>query len=92
MNREYIEYVKDACENGMTAYEIQYLFNDIMQKTNTKKGKRVLKLFAQGIGKSKKNIMINKASISQNIDSYQGKLNPQQSTQIQKTFGTFKQQ
>ena len=91
MNREYIGYVKDACQNGMNPDEVQYLFNDIMTKTNTRKGKKVLKLFAQGIGKAKKRVMVNKTNMNPTINQNQ----PQQVTivlpQMQKTIGTFKQ-
>ena len=57
MNRAYLEYVKDACENGMSKEEVQYLFNDIYRKSDTKQGKKVLRLFSKGIGKAKKNVL-----------------------------------
>ena len=54
MSREYMGYVTDACKNGMTGEEVTNLFNEIYQKSNTKKGKKVLRLFAKGIGSTKK--------------------------------------
>ncbi|MBQ9071819.1 MAG: hypothetical protein IJY25_01510 [Bacilli bacterium] len=60
MQRDYINYVNQACKEGMKPEEVQSLFNDIYTKANTKQGKRVLRLFAKGIGKAKKNSLINK--------------------------------
>ena len=59
MQRDYLNYVKDACTNGMTASEMQYLFNDLYTKSDTKTGKRVLRLFARGIGRAKQNTLDN---------------------------------
>ena len=70
MQREYLGYVGEACKNGMSAEEVQYLFNDIYSKSNTKQGRRVLRLFSKGIGKAKKNVLINQASMNQNTQIY----------------------
>jgi len=56
--RDYMRHVADACKNGMTPQEMQSLFNEIEIKSNTKQGKRVLRLFAKGIGKAKKKSFI----------------------------------
>ena len=58
MQREYMGYVNVACKEGMKPEEVQNLFNDIYKKSNTKQGKRVLRLFAKGIGKAKKKTLI----------------------------------
>ena len=55
MQRDYVAYVNLACKEGLKPEEVQNLFNDIYRKSNTKQGKRVLRLFAKGIGKAKKN-------------------------------------
>ena len=57
MNREYIGYVGEACKDGMSPEEVQQLFSNILDKSNTRKGKRVLKLFAKGVGKAKKDVL-----------------------------------
>ena len=57
MQREYMNYVNVACKEGMTPEEVQSLFNEIYSKSDTKKGKRVLRLFSKGIGKAKKNTL-----------------------------------
>ena len=57
MNRDYMAYVGDACKNGMTPEEMQTLFNNIYIKSNSKQGKRVLRLFAKGIGKAKRDVL-----------------------------------
>ena len=54
MQRDYMNYVNVACREGMKPEEVQNLFNDIYNKSNTKQGKRVLRLFSKGIGKVKK--------------------------------------
>ena len=74
MQREYINYVNLACKEGMKPEEVQNLFNDIYSKSNTKQGKRVLRLFAKGIGKTKKKSLIRQQQIQQ-----------QQNIQIQNT-------
>lgn len=58
MHRDYMGYVNVACKEGMKPEEVQNLFNDIYRKSNTKPGKIVLRLFAKGIGKVKKNSLI----------------------------------
>ena len=58
MQRDYMNYISVACKEGMKPEEVQNLFNDIYKKSNTKQGKRVLRLFAKGIGKAKKNSLI----------------------------------
>ena len=58
MQRDYMSYVNVACKEGMKPEEVQNLFNDIYSKTNTKQGKRVLRLFAKGIAKTKKKSLI----------------------------------
>ena len=58
MQRDYMNYISVACKEGMKPAEVQNLFNDIYKKSNTKQGKRVLRLFAKGIGKAKKKSMI----------------------------------
>lgn len=55
MQRDYMGYINIACKEGLKPEEVQNLFNDIYSKSNTKQGKRVLRLFAKGIGKVKKN-------------------------------------
>ena len=55
MQRDYMNYVNAACKEGLKPEEVQNLFNDIYSKSNTKQGKRVLRLFAKGIAKAKKN-------------------------------------
>ena len=55
MKREYMSYVNIACKEGMKPEEVQYLFNDIYKKTDTKQGKKMLRIFAKGIAKAKKN-------------------------------------
>lgn len=50
-----MSYVDVACKEGMKPEEVQNLFNDIYNKSNTKQGKRILRLFAKGIAKAKKN-------------------------------------
>lgn len=57
MAREYINYLNDALKDGMSKEEVTYLFEDIYRKSDSKNGKRVLKLFAQGIGNAKKNTL-----------------------------------
>ena len=74
MQREYINYVNLACKEGMKPEEVQNLFNEIYSKSNTKQGKRVLRLFAKGIGKAKKKSLIRQQQIQQ-----------QQNIQIQNT-------
>ena len=56
MQRDYMGYVNVACKEGMKPEEVQNLFNEIYSKSNTKQGKRVLRLFAKGIGKAKKKV------------------------------------
>lgn len=58
MQRDYMNYVNVACKDGMKPEEVQNLFADIYKKSNTKQGKRVLRLFAKGIGKAKKNTLM----------------------------------
>ena len=58
MQKDYMGYVNVACKEGMRPEEVQSLFNEIYSKSNTKQGKRVLRLFAKGIGKTKKKNMI----------------------------------
>lgn len=65
MQREYINYVNLACKEGMKPEEVQNLFNEIYSKSNKKQGKRVLRLFAKGIGKTKKNSLIHKQQLEQ---------------------------
>lgn len=59
MQRDYLNYVNVACKEGMKPEEVQNLFNDIYSKSNIKQGRRVLRLFAKGIGKAKKKSLIN---------------------------------
>ena len=58
MQREYLSYVSVACKQGMTAQEVQNLMGEVYNKSNTKQGKRVLRLFAKGIAKAKKNSLV----------------------------------
>ena len=58
MQRDYMKYVNIACNEGMKPEEVHNLFNDIYKKSNTKQGKRILRLFAKGIGKAKKKNII----------------------------------
>lgn len=87
MQREYMEYVKEACENGMSREEVTYLFNDIYNKSNTKRGKKILKLFAQGIGSAKKRVKI------QTINPAPQMTSPQMNNdmQINRQYTYFKQ-
>ena len=64
MQRDYINYVGVACKEGMKPEEVQNLFNDIYSKSNTKRGKKVLRLFAKGIGTAKKKNLINQQQIN----------------------------
>ena len=57
MQREYMEYVAEACKKGMTPEEVTYLFTNIYNKSNTKNGKSILRLFAKGIGGTKKHTL-----------------------------------
>ena len=89
--REYMGYVGAACKDGMSPEEVQYLFNDIYSKANTKFGKRVLKLFSKGIGKAKKNALI-KQSTNQIEQPQMEQVQPQMDIpQMQKTLGTMQQ-
>ena len=63
MQRDYMGYVNVACKEGMNPEEVQSLFNEIYSKSNTKQGKRVLRLFAKGIGKAKKKSLVQQQSI-----------------------------
>lgn len=65
MQRDYMNYINIACKEGMKPEEVQDLFNDIYKKSNTKQGKRVLRLFAKGIGKAKKNSLIHQHQTNQ---------------------------
>ena len=65
MQREYINYVNLACKEGMKPEEVQNLFNEIYSKSNTKQGKRVLRLFAKGIGRTKKKSLIHQQQLEQ---------------------------
>ena len=58
MQRDYMSYVNVACKEGMKPEEVQNLFSEIYNKSNTRQGKRVLRLFSKGIGKAKKKNMI----------------------------------
>ena len=58
MQRDYMSYVNVACKEGMKPEEVQNLFSEIYNKSNTRQGKRVLRLFSKGIGKAKKKSMI----------------------------------
>ena len=64
VQRDYINYVNVACKEGMKPEEVQNLFNDIYTKTNTKQGKRVLRLFAKGIGNAKKKSLIQQHQVA----------------------------
>ena len=92
MTREYLNYVSEACKNGMSGEEVSYLFNDIYKKSNTRQGKRVLRLFSRGIGKAKQNTLRNKNTMEQSIQTYQAQ--PQQYIQQpiqEKGYQYFKQ-
>ena len=65
MTKEYLNYIGVACKEGMKPEEVQNLFNDIYSKSNTKQGKRVLRLFAKGIGNAKKKNLIRQQQIQQ---------------------------
>lgn len=65
MQRDYINYVNLACNEGMKPEEVQSLFNDIYKKSNIKQGKRVLRLFAKGVGKAKKNSLLKQQQAQQ---------------------------
>ena len=91
MNRSYMGYVGEACKKGMSPEEVQYLFNDIYSKANTKFGKRVLKLFSKGIGKAKKKVL--EQQMAKQVEQQQiTQAMPQMDIpQMQKTLGTYKQ-
>ena len=63
MQRDYINYVSAACKEGMKPEEVQNLFNEIYSKSNTKQGKRALRLFSKGIGKAKKNGLLKQQQV-----------------------------
>ena len=65
MQRDYINYINIACKEGMKPEEVQSLFNDIYNKSNTKQGKRVLRLFAKGIGNAKKKSLLKEQQMIQ---------------------------
>ena len=69
MQREYMGYVNAACKEGMKPEEVQDLFNDIYSKSNTKQGKRVLRLFAKGIGKTKKKSLLKQQQVKQTLEN-----------------------
>ena len=58
MQRDYMNFVNVACKEGMKPEEVQNLFNNIYNKSNTKMGRKVLRLFAKGIGNVKKKSLI----------------------------------
>jgi hypothetical protein len=64
MEREYLSYVKNACENGMTPEEVQNYF-DIISRSNSRNGKEFLKITAIGISRAKKK-SLNSNTIKQN--------------------------
>ena len=65
MQRDYMSYVNVACKEGMKPEEVQNLFNDIYNKSNTKQGRRVLRLFAKGIAKAKKSSLMHQRQTEQ---------------------------
>ena len=65
MQREYMNYVNVACKEGLKPEEVQSLFNNISKKADTKQGKRVLRLFAKGIGNVKKKSLMKQQQIAQ---------------------------
>lgn len=69
MQRNYMSYVNVACKEGMKPEEVQNLFNEIYSKANTKQGKRVLRLFAKGIGKTKKKSLIQQQQMNQELQN-----------------------
>lgn len=71
MSRAYMQQVQDACTNGMTPGEVQFLFNDIYSKANTKKGKQVLRLFSKGIAKAKTNTLTHQNQPLENVQEIQ---------------------
>ena len=56
--KDYIKYVKVACQEGMKPEEVQSLLSEVYSNSDTKLGKIALRLFAKGIGKTKKKNMI----------------------------------
>ena len=73
MQRDYMGYVNMACKEGMKPEEVQNLFNDIYSKSNTKQGKRVLRLFAKGIGNAKKKNFIKQQIVDNEVQMTQEK-------------------
>ena len=68
MQRDYMNYVNVACKEGMKPEEVQNLFNEIYSKSNTKQGKRVLRLFSKGIGKAKKKGLLKQQQTSMEFE------------------------
>ena len=74
----------DALKNGMSPEEVQYLFNDIEKKANTRIGKRILRLFIRGIVKAKQHVKKQQMAMSQrqqNMESRHYSYQNQQSIQ-----------
>ena len=65
MQRDYMNFVNVACKEGMKPEEVQSLFNNIYNKSNTKMGRRVLRLFAKGIGNVKKKSLIQQKQVTE---------------------------
>lgn len=86
MNKDYMNYVADACNNGMTKEEMRYLFEDIYKKSNTRNGKRALRFFTRGIVKAKKKVL--EQQMTKQVEPQQI---IQQQPQMQKTFGSINQ-
>ena len=65
MQRDYMNFVNVACKEGMKPEEVQSLFNNIYNKSNTKMGRKVLRLFAKGIGNVKKKSLIQQKQVTE---------------------------
>ena len=65
MQRDYMNFVNVACKEGMKPEEVQNLFNNIYNKSNTKMGRKVLRLFAKGIGNVKKKSLIQQKQVTE---------------------------
>ena len=89
MNRGYMRYFADACNNGMTKEEMRYLFDDITKKANNRNEKRALRFFVRSVGKAKKKVL--EQNMAKQVEQQQiTQAMPQMEIpQMQKAFGTY---
>ena len=67
MEREYLNGVKNALENGMSPEEVQQLFNKLYNNSNTKRGRQALRFFCKGINYAQKKSLSNQSSSSKGV-------------------------